>query len=143
MDKSIKIQRTQSVLRELIPEALSTLSDEMLRGLCVTEVECSRGKYDATVYLDKMAYDAKEKSYILSRLEKVKKHIQNHCMQTEGWFRCPNFKFEFENAKMPITISLGVASRDAGGDTWDMLFEKADQALYKSKKRGRNQVSIG
>jgi two-component system, cell cycle response regulator len=53
------------------------------------------------------------------------------------------FKFEFENAKMPITISLGVASRDAGGDTWDLLFEKADQALYKSKKRGRNQVSIG
>ena len=98
MDKSIKIQRTQSVLRELIPEALSTLSDEMLRGLCVTEVECSRGKYDATVYLDKMAYDAKEKAYILSRLEKVKKHIQNHCMQTEGWFRCPNFKFEFDES---------------------------------------------
>ena len=98
MDKSIKIQRTQSVLRELIPEALSTLSDEMLRGLCVTEVECSRGKYDATVYLDKMAYDAKEKSYILSRLQKVKKHIQNHCMQTEGWFRCPNFKFEFDES---------------------------------------------
>ena len=98
MDKSIKIQRTQSVLRELIPEALSTLSDEMFRGLCVTEVECSRGKYDATVYLDKMAYDAKEKVYILSRLEKVKKHIQNHCMQTEGWFRCPNFKFEFDES---------------------------------------------
>lgn len=52
-------------------------------------------------------------------------------------------KFEFENIKMPITISLGVASRDAGGDNWDLLFEKADQALYKSKKRGRNQVSIG
>ena len=75
MDKSIKIQRTQSVLRELIPEALSTLGDEMLKGLCVTHVECSRGKYDATVYLDKMMYDAKEKAYILSRLDKVKRHI--------------------------------------------------------------------
>ncbi len=53
------------------------------------------------------------------------------------------FKFEFENVKIPLTISLGVASRDSGGDSWDMLFEKADQALYKSKKRGRNQVSIG
>lgn len=53
------------------------------------------------------------------------------------------FKFEYENVKLPITISLGVATRDAGGDPWDMLFEKADQALYKSKKRGRNQVSIG
>lgn len=54
-----------------------------------------------------------------------------------------SFKFEFENVKLPITISLGVATRDAGSDPWDMLFEKADQALYKSKKRGRNQVSIG
>lgn len=53
------------------------------------------------------------------------------------------FKFEFENVKIPITISLGVASRDSGGDNWDMLFERADQALYKSKKRGRNQVTIG
>lgn len=98
MDKSIKIQRTQSVLRELIPEALSTLSDEMLKGLCVTEVECSRGKYDAIVYLDKMMYDEKEKGYILSHLEKVKRHIQNHCMQTEGWFRCPNFTFKFDDS---------------------------------------------
>lgn len=66
MDKSIKIQRTESVLRELIPEALSTLEDEMLRGVCVVDVECSRGKYDAIVYLDGNVYDAKEKSYILS-----------------------------------------------------------------------------
>lgn len=54
-----------------------------------------------------------------------------------------SYKFEFEGVKMPITISLGVATRDANGDPWDMIFEKGDQALYKSKKRGRNQVSIG
>ena len=121
MDKSIKIQRTQSVLRELIPEALSTLSDELLRGLCVTEVECSRGKYDATVYLDKMMFDEKEKSYILSHLEKVKKHIQNHCMQTEGWFRCPNFTFQFDE-------SLEKHNKI------DHLFAKIEEELKKGDK---------
>ena len=35
----IKLLRTQSVLKELIPQALSTLDDELLHGLCVTDVE--------------------------------------------------------------------------------------------------------
>ena len=53
-----------------------------------------------------------------------------------------SFKFEFEGAKMPITVSLGVSCREAKGASWEVLFEKADQALYTSKKEGRNQVSI-
>lgn len=51
-------------------------------------------------------------------------------------------KFEFDGTKMPITISLGVAMRNSKGEEWDQLFEQADQALYKAKNRGRNQVCI-
>lgn len=72
MDKSIKLQRTQSVLKQLVPEALATLNDEMLRDLCVIDVECTRGKYDATVYLDKMMFDEVEQNYILGHLKKSK-----------------------------------------------------------------------
>ena len=36
--------RTQSVLKQLIPEALASLEDELLRGLCITDVECQRGR---------------------------------------------------------------------------------------------------
>ena len=50
--------------------------------------------------------------------------------------------FEFEGKKMPITISAGVSVRRPKGDGWDQLFEKADKALYQSKNRGRNLVSI-
>lgn len=121
MDKSIKIQRTQSVLKELIPEALCTLDDEMLRGVCVVDVECSRGKYDAIVYLDGSMYDEKEKNYIVSHLERVQRHIQTHCMQVEGWFRCPRFRFRFDDSferqkKM------------------DALFAKVEEELNKGKK---------
>ena len=58
----IKLLRTQSVLKELIPQALSTLDDELLHGLCVTDVECKRGRYDAFVYLDKMMLDEREQA---------------------------------------------------------------------------------
>ncbi|HIP29380.1 MAG TPA: 30S ribosome-binding factor RbfA [Sulfurospirillum arcachonense] len=96
-DKSIKLQRTESILRELIPEALSTLNDDMLNGLCVIDVDCTRGKYDATVYLDKMMFDVDEQKYIIKHLKKVNSHIKNHCMQAEGWFRCPDFRFRFDD----------------------------------------------
>ena len=60
----IKRMRTESVLKELIPEALATLEDGILKGLCVTDVECKKGRYDAFVYLDKMMFDEREQGYI-------------------------------------------------------------------------------
>lgn len=93
----IKRLRTESILKELIPEALSSLDDEMLKGLCVTDVECKKGRYDAFVYLDKMMFDEKEQAYILNHLKKVSRHLQNHCMEVEGWFRCPIFHFKFDD----------------------------------------------
>lgn len=121
MDKSIKIQRTESVLKELIPEALCTLEDEMLRGVCVVDVECSRGKYDAIVYLDGSVYDEKERNYIVSHLDRVQRHIQTHCMQAEGWFRCPHFRFRFDN-------SLEHHKK------MDVLFAQVEEELKKGKK---------
>jgi ribosome-binding factor A len=93
----IKIFRTQSVLKELIPEALATLSDTMLQNLCVVEVRCKKGKYDADVYLDKMMYTPEEQATILSRLRKVSKHLETHCASAEGWYRCPSFHFRFDD----------------------------------------------
>ncbi|WP_331775325.1 30S ribosome-binding factor RbfA [Sulfurospirillum sp. 1612] len=116
-DKSIKLQRTQSVLKELLPEALATLSDEMLSNLCVIDVVCSRGKYDAEVYLDEMAFDSDEKAYILKHLKKINRHLQNYCMQAEGWFRCPNFHFKFDESLKKQ-------------NEMDKLFEKIEKELH-------------
>ena len=121
--KSIKLQRTESLLRELIPEALSTLNDDMINGLCITDVECKRGKYDATVYLDKMMFDEDEQKYIIRHLKKVNLHIKNYCMQAEGWFRCPDFKFKFDD-KLEKQNQM------------DDLFAQIAQELEKGKKDG-------
>lgn len=93
----IKRLRTESILKELIPSALASLNDNLLHGLCVTDVECKKGRYDAFIYLDKMSFDEAEQKYILSHLKKVSKLLQNHCMMSEGWYRCPSFHFQFDD----------------------------------------------
>lgn len=121
MDKSIKLQRTQSVLKQLIPEALATLNDEMLQGLCVIDVDCTRGKYDATVYIDQMMFDENEKRYVLEHLKRVSRTLQNYCMQMEGWYRCPNLHFKFDD-----TLEKH--------NKIDALFEQVARELHKGEK---------
>lgn len=49
----------------------------------------------------------------------------------------------FHNARFakPLTISIGLSNCHQN-DTTDSLLERADQALYRAKKNGRNNVSV-
>lgn len=94
--EEIKRHRVESVLKEVIPEALATLDDERINSLLVTEVICSKGRSDAKVYLDKSFLDEKEQSEALRQLRSVAGYIQNHCKQSEGWFKAPRLTFEFD-----------------------------------------------
>ncbi len=94
--EEIKRHRVESVLREIIPEALTTLDDERINGLSVTDVVCSKGRSDAKVYIDKSFLSEKEQNEALRQLRAVAGYIQNHCKQSEGWFKAPRFTFEFD-----------------------------------------------
>lgn len=48
--------------------------------------------------------------------------------------------FQFEGKKIPVTISVGVAIKNAT-DSWESLYNRADKALYQSKQSGRNKVT--
>lgn len=50
--------------------------------------------------------------------------------------------FVFEGAKIPVTISCGVAARMGDENVWESLFKRADDALYQSKQNGRNRVTV-
>ncbi|KFN41902.1 sensor domain-containing diguanylate cyclase [Arenimonas metalli] len=41
---------------------------------------------------------------------------------------------------MPVTVSAGIAMGLAGRDAPEVLFQQADQALYRAKRRGRDRV---
>lgn len=50
--------------------------------------------------------------------------------------------FVYEGAQVPVTVSLGVAERLPTEKNWEALFDRADKALYHSKKTGRNKVTM-
>ncbi len=94
--EEIKRHRVESVLKEIIPEALATLDDTRINSLLVTDVVCSKGRSDAKVYLDKSFLTEAEQREALKQLRIVSGYIQNHCKQSEGWFKAPRFTFEFD-----------------------------------------------
>lgn len=46
------------------------------------------------------------------------------------------------NLKVQPTLSIGVAEGDVGGESLAAIMHRADEALYRSKREGRNRVEI-
>ena len=49
-------------------------------------------------------------------------------------------EFKFENTRIPVTISMGVAAIDAELTEAAALIKRADERLYEAKASGRNRV---
>jgi diguanylate cyclase (GGDEF)-like protein len=62
--------------------------------------------------------------------ERLRKTIEDH-------------EFVYQGLKIPVTISVGVATKSPEMSTWEELFAVADQRLYMSKRNGRNRVTSG
>ncbi|MEA3512713.1 MAG: 30S ribosome-binding factor RbfA [Campylobacterota bacterium] len=92
-DKSINLQRTESLLEELIPEALSSLGDHRITSLTITEVDCKNGKYDAKVYYDGSDFDKAELKEIRATLRKANGAIKSYILGATSWYKCPDFTF--------------------------------------------------
>ena len=95
-EAEIKLKRTESILCELIPEAISQLNDARLHIVDVVDVSCSRGRSDAKVYLDPSYYSDEERRFFLKQLKKARPIIEDYCMKDQGWYRCPKLTFEFD-----------------------------------------------
>lgn len=61
--------------------------------------------------------------------ERLRKLVQDHA-------------FVYEGHKLPVTASVGVSDYRQGVLTGTDLFKRADQAVYKAKEGGRNQVQF-
>ncbi len=96
MDKSIKVKRKESLLKEIIPEVLSQMGDGRIRGLAVIDVVCSRDGSDAKVYLDKSYLNDKEQRESLKKLKQASGYIKSNVLKSTGWFKAPNLTFTFD-----------------------------------------------
>jgi ribosome-binding factor A len=95
-EKSIKVQRKESILVELLNEALSTLNDQRLNSLQVLDVVCSRGASDAKVYLEKSILNEKEQKEVLKLIKKANGIISRYCLESTGWYKVPKFTYTFD-----------------------------------------------
>ena len=95
-EAQIKLKRTESLLAELIPEALGSLNDKRLHELDILEVKCSRGKSDAKVYLDPKDFSEQGKRDYLKLTRKARPIVETYCLKDQGWYKCPTLTFEFD-----------------------------------------------
>ncbi len=51
-------------------------------------------------------------------------------------------QFHAKTTAFNVTCSVGVATFDKAGKTWEELFKSADEALYLSKRGGRNRSTV-
>lgn len=52
------------------------------------------------------------------------------------------YQFVYDQKRLPVTASIGVADYRQGVNTGTDLFKRADSAVYKAKEGGRNQVQF-
>jgi ribosome-binding factor A len=95
-EAEIKLKRTESVLLELVPQALGSMNDKRLHELDIIEVKCSRGKSDAKVFINPHSLTEQEKNEYIKLLNKARPIIETFCLKDQGWYRCPKFTFEFD-----------------------------------------------
>ena len=53
-----------------------------------------------------------------------------------------NKEFNYDGKRLPVTASIGVADYRQGVTSGTDLFKRADDAVYKAKGGGRNQVQF-
>ena len=122
-EAQIKLKRTESVLLELIPQALGSMNDKRLHDLNIIEVVCSRGKSDAKVYINPNEYSEQEKRDYLKLLRKARPIVETYCLKDQGWYRCPKFTFEFDE-QLAKTQNLEDLFKKIAKDTPDESWER-------------------
>ncbi len=95
--KEIKESRFSHQFKEAVADAISSLNDKTISTLTVVDVKVSRGKSDATIYLNGVGYDKEEREKIISRLKKASGYISKHSLATLGKYRVPTLKFVMDD----------------------------------------------
>ncbi|WP_022846674.1 diguanylate cyclase [Desulfurobacterium sp. TC5-1] len=102
---------------------LKTLVEKIKRLIRSSDILIRYGGEEFVIYLPHA--DVKD---ALKLAERIRKAVENMLIKTS------------DGREVRITVSLGVAERKPG-ESLEEVIKKADEALYRAKKGGRNRVS--
>ena len=92
---SIRLERTQTLLKELLKESLSSLDDQTINNVAITDVVCSKGKHSAQVFIQ---IDKENGTSILKSLRKAQGILKEYVLNNSGWYKCPNLIFTIDES---------------------------------------------
>jgi len=104
--------------------ALRAIADIFRASVRTEDIACRYGGEEFTIILPDVT-----PSVAVDRAESIRRAIESMRLQLEGDI-LDNF-----------TVSIGVALYPSDGETADLLLRRADLALYRAKRLGRNQVA--
>jgi diguanylate cyclase (GGDEF)-like protein len=94
-----------------------------------------------------LLFPGRTREEALPFLEKVRADVEGSSFAVRSWTR-PREKPEGGRAKtgaatkhLSVTVSIGVAEATGRDDESEAVLKRADQALYRAKKAGRNRVA--
>ncbi|WP_150102107.1 GGDEF domain-containing protein [Shewanella halifaxensis] len=91
-------------------------------------------------------FPRKDSSAVLGYLEDVREAIEEYDIvlrneQRKSQSKAKRGKAQQKSQTVSVTISIGVAEHQSG-ETFEQTMKRSDQALYKAKKKGRNQICV-
>ncbi len=95
-----------------------------------TVVFPGKNREDAIPHLDALRASIQESGFVVRGKNRPRKKPKNPGRMAKS------------GKKVSVTISIGVAERSDKSPNPDMVIKAADEALYRAKQGGRNQVSI-
>jgi diguanylate cyclase (GGDEF)-like protein len=106
-------------------EVLEQLSRTFMANFRMEDIVC---RYGGEEFLIVMPETTAETAFL--RIDNLRQQLESSDLNVTG-------------AALRITLSAGIAVYPAEGSTIDEVVQKADQAMYRAKKEGRNRVIAG
>lgn len=107
-------------------EVLREFGDRVQRSVRGADIACRYGGEEFVLVLPDS-----DKEAAMAIAERLRVRMEEDAISVSG-----------NSKELSITISLGVASVDGPEDTAEAILKRADEALYRAKREGRNRVML-
>ncbi|MBT3425228.1 MAG: GGDEF domain-containing protein [Gammaproteobacteria bacterium] len=92
-----------------------------------------REMHDASFFLEEVRKSIQDYEMVIRQIKRPDTEKSDHAERVRGSYRAAK-------ETVSVTISIGVAQKSSRAETAETVLKKADVALYKAKKAGRNQL---